>query len=313
MEKIKEKIGVRQFTERCRCLQGMYREEIGEQEGVGPFPRSKKKHTNMLVDGDLTGRNFLDNDIFMYAKWRVEQNKLRKNETIEAYRLFNNMLSSQPMAFNLFRPLMKMLEEGREQCVTKMVSTAFPQIPVCEVFEVGIEFLHEDIDRYLDDKTAMDAIIRFYDNNHVPCFIAIETKYTDVLGENGPQSSIRHRELIRQLHCFSPDAEAALLSGNIEISQIYRNFLLAESYRLNEPETHPKSIAYSVVLAPKDHPTTAREVESLRDRLTESYAARVMAVSLEQVVAAFIDNAPSDFQSLFETFRYRYLDFSRLH
>ncbi|MBR3398409.1 MAG: hypothetical protein IKH08_01365 [Prevotella sp.] len=304
---------VHRFTEQCRKMQGLYREELGEQEGVGPFPHSKNKHMNMLVNGDVTGKNFLSNDIFEYAKQRVEQNKQRKNETIEAYRLFNNMLSSQPMAFNLFRPLMRLLEEDRADDVTRMVRAAFPLIPVGQVFEVGIEFLHEDIERYLDDKTAMDAIIRYYDSDQVPCFIAIETKYTDVLGENGPRDASRHKELIKQLHCFKPDSETALLSGRIEISQIYRNFLLAESYRLGEPSTHENTIAYSVVLAPKDHPTTASEVASLRDELAEPYSERVMAVPLEQVVRAFIDNAPADLSPLYETFYYRYLDFSRLH
>lgn len=307
------KSNIHRFTEQCRRLQGLYREELGEQEGVGPFPHSKNKHENMLVDGEVTGKNFLSDDIFNYAKRRVEQNRQRKNETIEAFRLFNNMLSSQPMAFNLFRPLMKLLEEGRAGDVTKMVRAAFPEIPIDEVYEVGIEFLHEDVERYLGDKTAMDAIIRYYDSSRVPCFIAIETKYTDVLAENGPRDASRHQELIKQLHCFKPESEAALLSGKIEISQIYRNFLLAECYRLREPSTLENTIAYSVVLAPRDHPTTAREIASLRDELVESFAARVMAVSLEQVVAAFIDNAPADLRPLYKTFYYRYLDFSRLN
>lgn len=75
---------VHRFTEQCRKMQGLYREELGEQEGVGPSPHSKNKHMNMLVNGDVTGKNFLSNDIFEYAKQRVEQNKQRKNETIEA-------------------------------------------------------------------------------------------------------------------------------------------------------------------------------------------------------------------------------------
>lgn len=307
------KNNIRRFTEQCRKLQGLYREELGEQEGVGPFPHSKNKHENMLVNGDVTGKNFLSDEIFEYAKQRVKQNKQRKNETIEAYRLFNNMLSSQPMAFNLFCPLMRLLQEGGVVDVTRMVRAAFPLIPVGQVFDVGIEFLHEDIEQYIGDKTAMDAIIRYYDGNQVPCFIAIETKYTDVLGENGPQDTSRHMELIKQLHCFKTESETALLSGEIEISQIYRNFLLAESYRLCEPATHESTIAYSVVLAPKDHPTTENEVASLRDELAEPYSERVMAVSLEQVVRAFIDTAPAELRTLYETFYYRYLDFSRLY
>jgi hypothetical protein len=47
------------------------------------------------------------------------------------------------------------------------VRAAFPEIPIDEVYEVGIEFLHEDVKRYLGDKTAMDAIIRYYDSSTI--------------------------------------------------------------------------------------------------------------------------------------------------
>ena len=42
---------------------------------------------------------------------------------------------------------------------------------------------------------------------------------------------------------------------------------LTECYRIKEPAHE----AYSVVLAPKDHPTTQQEVASLREELKEEF------------------------------------------
>ena len=64
----------------------------------------------MIANGENTGRNFVNNFTFEYAKQRIAGKK--RNETIDEYRLFNNLLSSQPMAFNLFCPLIQMLKEG---------------------------------------------------------------------------------------------------------------------------------------------------------------------------------------------------------
>ena len=83
------------FTKRCRLLQSLYREEIHEPMGVGPWKTSKKKQISMIANGEKTGRNFVNPFTFDYAKQRVEGKK--RNETIDEYRLFNNLLSSQPM------------------------------------------------------------------------------------------------------------------------------------------------------------------------------------------------------------------------
>ena len=91
------------FTRRARLLQSMYRMEIGEEEGVGPTKASKRKYGNMISGGDVSGKNFLMKETFEYAKERVKNR--RENETMDEFRLFNNLLSSMPMAFNLFHPL----------------------------------------------------------------------------------------------------------------------------------------------------------------------------------------------------------------
>ena len=163
-----------EFTRKCRELQGNFRERMGKPMGKGPFRKSPNYQINMLVNGEETGKNFVNESTFNYAKGRVE--KIQPNETIDEYRLFNNMLSSQPMAFNLFCPFIQMLKEGKAEAVTRIFRTIFPDKYIGEVTEVELEFLHTEIKNYLNDCTAMDAIVRYKDTDGKPAFIAIETK-----------------------------------------------------------------------------------------------------------------------------------------
>ena len=59
------------------------------------------------------------------------------------------------MAFNLFCPLIQMMQEGKEETVTQIVYAIFPQIAIGRVAEIGLEYLHTAIENYLGDKTAI--------------------------------------------------------------------------------------------------------------------------------------------------------------
>ncbi len=310
-----------EFTRRCRELQGRYRERMGEAMGYGPRPKSPNKQINMLVNGEKTGKNFVNEFTFNYAKRRVE--KIKPNETIDEYRLFNNMLSSQPMAFNLFCPFIQMLEEGKVEIVTTIFKSIFPDKYIGEVTEVGLEFLHTKIENYLNDCTAMDAIVRYKDTDGKPAFIAIETKYTDVLGENtSGRKNVKYDYWIEKIGMFKPDTEAELirsakaaktaenrkelkklLKGMKVVTQIYRNFLLTECYGIKEGAGR----CYSVVLAPAQHPTTEKEVASLKNELLPEYQYKISAVSLEDFIEKTLKACPKEDNEPFLYFKDRYI------
>lgn len=231
------------FTRKARLLQSMYRVEIGEEEGTGPTRASKRKYGNMISGGEAFGKNFLMKETFEYAKERVA-NK-RGNETIDGFRLFNNLLSSQPMAFNLFHPLMLLLKQDPAK-VTLAVRSVFRNIPVFEVTEIGLEFIPTPIEKYTNDKSAMDAYIRFVDNKGGKHIIAIETKYTDVLGVNEANRCEEQKQMLIDTGLFSADFEDLLMGGKVKLTQIYRNLLLTERYRMVEGLKD----SYSVVLSP---------------------------------------------------------------
>lgn len=120
----------------------MYRVEIGEEKGFGPTRAFKRKYGNMINGDEVSGKNFLMKETFEYAKKKVAEKS--KNETINGFRLFNNLLSSQPMAFNLLYPLMLLLKQD-PAVVMLAVGSVFRNFPVFEVTEIGLEFGKVDL------------------------------------------------------------------------------------------------------------------------------------------------------------------------
>ena len=312
--------GDSKFVARCRKLQSIYRHEIGEE--IHPYTdRYGNLHYygNYISNGEShkegCWKNFLTEYAFNYAKERINPENKKPYETIESDRLFNNLLSSQPMAFNLFCPLRQMLEESPE-VATNVIKAALMGYPIHKVTEVELEFIPENYIELTGDKSAMDAIIRFENEDGKRGFIAIETKYSENLGTNvaydrdDEGNKIPRRQSLKaveELGCFMPDVEKSITEGDTSLTQIYRNFLLSEMYGSKEG-----LLPYSIILAPKGHPTTNKELESLTDGLRTEYKERIKSVDLEDLVDAIIHNCPDKYRIVFERFYDRYLNFPKL-
>src|SRR4051812_1513880 len=87
------------FTRRMRFHQSWWRVHRLQEH----YPQNDATHAfgNYLDDAAASrGRNFLTEPIADYAKQRIDN-----GGGVEQYRCTHNLLSSQPMAFNLFGPL----------------------------------------------------------------------------------------------------------------------------------------------------------------------------------------------------------------
>ena len=300
------------FTRKARLLQAMHRKESGSPCGSITKKGTTYFHPNLATDGSDTGCNFLSQEIFEYAKWRIEQKKAY--ETINEDRLFNNFLSSQPMAFNLFVPLMNIAhtDEGRSKLakvvagqVTNSDSSTFNKIT-----EVGIEFIPPYYSGCLNDKTAMDAYFLYERTDGKHGIIAIETKYTDILGTNpasNPSFAIRQAtENIGISQLLTDEGIAGITKRDIKLSQVYRNFLLTETVRLHE---HLDD-SISIILSPKENISNEEDESSLRSILKDEYKYKFQSVTLENFVSALIREFPDI--DIFREFEKRYLDFERV-
>ena len=70
--------------------------------------------------------------------------------------------------------------------------------------------------------------------------------------------------------------------------------------------------SYSIILAPAHHPSTTKEVESLKNELREEYKNKIDSLSLEDFVGRILENCPEEYKEVFEKFRDRYLNFNKL-
>lgn len=309
------------FVADCRKLQSIYRYEIGEE--IHPYTdRYGNVHYygNYISNGenpkDGCWKNFLTEFAFNYAKERVNPENKKPYETIESDRLFNNLLSSQPMAFNLFCPLRQMREESPETA-TKVIKAALPSYSIHEVTDVDLEFIPENYKDLTGDKSAMDAIIRFEDEQGKKGFIAIETKYSENLGTNAAYDRDKNGEktprkqslkAVQELKCFKSDVESRIINGEVRLTQIYRNFLLSEKFGEDKGLN-----SYSIILTPRNHPSTVDEFKSLYNELKEEHRTKINSMHLEDFVNAIINNSPTEYRVVFERFYDRYLNFEKLN
>lgn len=297
------------FTRKARLLQAIRRYQSGADCGSFEKDNITYFHPNLAKDGQITGCNFLSHEIFDYAKDRI--NRKEPYETIREDRLFNNFLSSQPMAFNLFFPLRKMVEsEDNQITLANVVSDLIDKdknLGIKRIDEVEIEFIPDYYELCLNDKTAMDACFRYTTANGKKGIIAIETKYTDILGKkqaSKPSFAIKtatEREGVAQL--FTTKAKKEILNGEIVLSQVYRNFLLTETVRLYDHLDE----SLSIVIAPKENKSNKKDEEELSKALNEDYKYKFQVIDLETFVDALMKAFPKE--HIFQKFWHRYLDF----
>ncbi len=307
------------FTRKARVLQAIRRSQTGATCGFIEKDGKRYYHPNLAADGFHSGCNFLSPTIFEYAKYRVDTKK--PYETIEAERLFNNFLSSQPMAFNLFYPLMEIVrdDEGQRQLariVTELLDKD-NRLDINKITEVGIEFIPSYRKACLNDKTAMDAFMRYATSDGRKGIIAIETKYTDALGTNKARNPAVAIQAATEPHngiseLFTEEGKARIKSGEITLSQVYRNFLLTEKVRLLDhkynDDNAPLADSLSIVLAPRGNTLNHADEQQLASIIRQEYRYKFQVLALETFVDALIVAFPR--LPIFSEFHRRYLDFT---
>lgn len=210
------------FAARMRFHQSWYRSEVLKVPyGTGPKPSNTTWFGNMLnlADGER-GLNFLTPHIFEVAKRRLAI----KKGTIDPFRLFCNMLSSQPMCFNLFGPLVDNLE-----LATYLMQAILPG-EIQTVSKVQFEYAPEPAKDYLNDRTAFDAFISFSHPDNQPEFIGVETKLVEAFSAKVYSSLLYNHWTEHTLSPWLTETRTRLQS--IDVNQLWRDHMLAVAMQL---------------------------------------------------------------------------------
>ncbi len=287
----------------CRLQQSWYRVERLGNPRCGCYRPGGRIVGSALLQGEATNDNFLTEAAAAYARERLDEKKRNRSLLIDRFRLFHNMLSSHPMAFNLFSDLHQGVER-QDSAAAEVIRVMFPDANIASVDALEVEHLPTPTEDYIHDKTAFDSSVLFRDQQGKSGIITIETKYTDNLG-TGSASNIEHqRELVERWGLCTPEGIEHYRSNSVP--QVFRNLLLTIAYE----KRHELTFATNYVVGLRDDRSAEKQVEQLRSRLAEPFRDRIQLLPLEELVERGLTVESPTYRGVLEAFRERYLDLS---
>ena len=158
------------FRACARLLQAIWREEQQLPAGTFAAPNGKQRRIGSLIGAAaaIAGRNFLSSDIAHLV--RREMVYREPGAFIDQRRLYGNLLSSMPLAFNLFAPLRFDLDFA-----ARVVRSIIPDIDLAQVIHVWFEHSPgRDRAELTADRTAFDIAIIYERTDGERGLLAIE-------------------------------------------------------------------------------------------------------------------------------------------
>ncbi|MBW8011998.1 MAG: hypothetical protein FVQ83_12285 [Chloroflexi bacterium] len=208
------------FTKRMRFHQSWWRAFVlAEEQGEHPI-RNNELIGSAIQKGEISGKNFLSNNIRKAVDETIKERKLFGAGIIEEGRLFNNLLSSQPLCFNFFGELML-----DKDFALQVLRCFYPDLT--SVNRVIFEFA--PVENYTNDKSAFDVAFEVMQKSEKG-MIGFECKFTDTFSQT-EYSKDEYREVYRQSNNFAKEYEL-YISGRY--NQLFRNQLIAEALLQNE-------------------------------------------------------------------------------
>ena len=264
------------FRAQMRRHQSWYRaSHLQVAYGRGPTAQSTAFYGNMLSpEAGKAGGNFLTPSIFEQAVGRIDA-----GHGVERYRCLHNMLSSQPLCFNLFGPLAADLD-----LATRLLRATLPT----EIHEVtGIEFevAPAPASEHLDDKTAFDVLIRYVRPDGAAGFIGVEVKLTEPFSQKAYDTPTYQELTAMEGSPFDPQRRGELVDARW--NQLWRNHLLVQAVKAH-PSTPSGTVGWlAVVRHPLDE--DAAEAVAGYQRLLVDPAASSIDWRLDELVATWAD------------------------
>lgn len=259
------------FQARARVLQALWREKHGFPVGLHRGKPLGSRIESAFARDTLA--NFLTDNIRAVVRHAVLGAGRSKDQLIQEERLFSNMLSSQPLCFNLFGELAHDLK-----LATRVFRELAPE-RVARVVEISFEHSPGRGDlRFTGDRSAFDVFVKYVSPAGRSGFLGIEVKYHEGLGDAAASHRPRYDEVADAMGCFVRD-RAALRASPLQ--QIWRDHLLAG--QLVRAGVGFDEGAF-VFLAPEGNVTCRRAVEKYRKQLVGD--SLFISWTLEELVSA---------------------------
>ena len=180
------------FKAAARFLQALWREDcdlpIGTHIDRANPHRARRLGSRISLAAGRTGANFMTPDIAAVAARALAYRE--PGAAYDVSRLRTNLLSSQPLAFNLFGPL-----AADSALATRFMAELFPGV-LTSVTDILFEHSPGRGDpRFTADRTAFDIVLRGITPTGARALICIEMKYSEAGYEPAPPPNPRHTEI----------------------------------------------------------------------------------------------------------------------
>lgn len=261
------------FKQTARLLQSLWRESKDLPIGTQPMKPTKDRPGRPIgsrIDlpvARTSGANFLTDNARYAAEHRLAHPQ--PHQTLDADRLYCDLLSSMPMCFNLFGELWADLA-----LADIAVHTWWPDTPGT-VSAVEFEWSpgRSRNGEYLQNRSAFDVAFILDPGNGKKGVIGVETKYHEhavPMKQTSDKRMERYRNVARESGVFAPGATEKIIGT--ELQQIWLDHLLALSMPLHPSEEW--TWVRFVLVHPNGNPSFRRAGEEYRTllRRSESFA-----------------------------------------
>lgn len=282
------------FQRRARLLQALWREHHSLPIGLHRAHPLGSRLAMPHAEHRLT--NYLTETTRACVRREVLDPIARAHKLYARPRIFDDLLSSQPLCFNLFAELHHDLD-----LATALFRTLLPT-RVERVTAIRFEHSPGRGDpRYTGDRSAHDVFVE-YTRGHQRGFVGIEVKYHEDLSDAAATLKPRYEEVADAMAIFRADRRPLLRTTPLQ--QIWRDHLLAGSIVGAADGFDEGAFGY---LYPRDNLRCDAAVRAYIDCLED--ATTFIPWTLEDFVAALrsVGNRP-----WIEAFHDRYLAFDRV-
>jgi hypothetical protein len=221
-----EKVDISTFQRQARVLQSLWRIEQGFDCGLHVHRDVSRPLGSRLAMpwAQTTLANFLTENIRAVVRHEVLDPRNSGGKLFGIPRIFNDLLSSQPLCFNLFAELRFDLELA-SRIVARLTDGRFSSVQ-------AIDFEHSPSRsdrRYTADRSAFDVFLTCTTKAGARGFVGIEVKYHENLLGKAAAHRDRYDEVASAMQCFR--AESAPRLRESPYQQIWRDHLLAGAVR----------------------------------------------------------------------------------
>lgn len=289
------------FASNARLLQSYWRENsnIKLERTYGNFLSVDQAYCQQL--------NFLTDKIRETVKKEIKENEKRKGKekkVIKVDRLYENLLASQPLAFNLFAELITDDLKLANEVFRSIFSEKVQSISSIE-FEISPG--RGDL-KYTGDRSAFDVFIT-YTGKSGKGFIGIEIKYAETLLDKPASFKDRYRAVSELSSKFTNEGIQELCPMPVSLEQIWRDHLLSLS--MLPPVNNDYQEGFFVYLFPDGNLECHKALEKYYKTLksNDPFENGLHIVTMEKLIATLKSFSEDKWIRDFED---RYLGFEKI-